>query len=259
MSEPAISLTERDGGAFLELRLERPPRNVLDGDALDALTALAAAAASSERYRAARALLVTAAGPNFCVGASVPEHARAHVAAMLGRFHGALRALVESDLPIVAAVRGHCLGGGLELVSLATRVVVHPAAQLGQPEIRLGAMAPIASLVLPRRIGQARAEDLLLSGRTLDAPAALASGLVDAVADDPEAAAADWIRANLVPHSASCLRLATRAARSALRRELAELLPGVERLYVEQLSPTHDAEEGIAAFLEKRAPRWEHR
>ncbi|MBZ0237357.1 MAG: cyclohexa-1,5-dienecarbonyl-CoA hydratase, partial [Deltaproteobacteria bacterium] len=84
-------------------------------------------------------------------------------------------------------------------------------------------------------------------------------GLVDAVADDPEAAGADWIRANLVPHSASSLRLATRAARSALRRDLAELLPAVERLYLEELSPTHDAEEGIAAFLEKRAPRWEHR
>jgi cyclohexa-1,5-dienecarbonyl-CoA hydratase len=178
---------------------------------------------------------------------------------MLAKFHGAIRALVACDLPIVAAVRGHCLGGGLELALLATRLVVHPQAQLGQPEIRLGALAPVASVLLPRRIGQARAEDLLCSGRSVDAAAALALGLADEVVDDPDAEAAAWIRAALVPHSASSLRLATRAARAGLRRDLDELLPRLERLYADELSPTHDAEEGVRAFLEKRAPRWEDR
>lgn len=258
MAEPAITLVERDDGAFLELRLMRPPRNVLDGGALDTLAALAATAASPQ-HRTARAILLTAEGPNFCVGASVPEHARAHAGAMLARFHGAIRALVACDLPIVAAVRGHCLGGGLEVASLAMRLVAHPGSQLGQPEIRLGALAPVASVLLPRRIGQARAEALLLGGHTIDAAVAHGLGLVDAVVDEPETAAAEWIRANLVPHSASSLRLATRAARIALRRDLDELLPALERLYTEELSLTHDAEEGVTAFVEKRAPRWEHR
>lgn len=253
-----ITLEIHDDGAFVELRLARPPRNVLDGEALARLERLVATVAGGGHARA-RAILLTAAGPNFSVGASVPEHARAHAPGMLARFHGAIRALYACDLPIVAAVRGHCLGGGLELASLATYLVAHPAAQLGQPEIRLGALAPVASLLLPRRIGQARAEELLVSGRTVDGVAALALGLVSALADDPEAAAIAWIRAALVPHSASSLRLATRAARSALRRDLDELLPALERLYAHQLSPTHDAEEGVLAFLEKRAPHWEDR
>ena len=225
MNDAIVSREVHDDGAIVELRLARPPRNVLDGAALDALAAHAAAIASPAHARA-RAILLTAAGPNFSVGASVPEHARAHAAGMLAKFHGAIRALVACDLPIVAAVRGHCLGGGLELALLATRLVVHPQAQLGQPEIRLGA---------------------------------LALGLADAVVDDPDAEAAAWIRAALVPHSASSLRLATRAARAGLRRDLDELLPRLERLYADELSPTHDAEEGVRAFLEKRAPRWEDR
>lgn len=258
MTDAPITLHVHDDGAIVELRLARPPRNVLDGAALDALAGHATAIASPAHARA-RAILITAAGPNFSVGASVPEHARAHAAGMLARFHGAIRALVACDLPIVAAVRGHCLGGGLELVALATHLVVAPAAQLGQPEIRLGALAPVASLLLPRRIGQARAEDLLCTGRTVDGAEALALGLVSAVAADPEAAALAWLRATVVAHSASSLRLATRAARIGLRRDLDELLPVLERLYADELSPTHDAEEGVRAFVEKRAPRWEDR
>ncbi len=255
---PAVTLIARDGGAFVELRLARPPRNVLDGDALDTLAVLAASV-TSPAHAHARAILLTADGPNFSVGASVPEHARAHAGAMLHRFHRAVRALLACDLPIVAAVRGHCLGGGLELATLATRIIAHPNAQLGQPEIRLGALAPVASLLLPRRLGQAGAEDLLLSGRSVDAASALALGLVNELSDGPEIAAAAWIRAALVPHSASSLRLATRAARAGLRRDLDELLPALERLYADVLSPTHDAEEGVRAFADKRAPRWEHR
>ncbi|MBK9033736.1 MAG: enoyl-CoA hydratase/isomerase family protein [Myxococcales bacterium] len=256
MTDAPITLQVHDDGAFVELRLTRPPRNVLDGAALDVLAVQAAAITSATH---ARAILLSAAGPNFSVGASVPEHARAHAAGMLARFHGAIRALLACDLPIVAAIRGHCLGGGLELASLAARVFVAPDAQLGQPEIRLGALAPVASVLLPRRLGQARAEDLLCSGRSVDAAAAVELGLATAVADDPEAAAAAWIRASLVPHSASSLRLATRAARAGLRRDLDDLLPVLERLYAAELSPTHDAEEGVRAFLEKRPPRWEDR
>jgi cyclohexa-1,5-dienecarbonyl-CoA hydratase len=257
-ADTAVTLRAHDDGAFVELRLARPPRNVLDGAALDTLSRLAAAVAGPPHARA-RAILLAADGPSFSVGASVPEHARAHAADMLARFHRAIRALLDCDLPIVAAVRGHCLGGGLELALLASHIVIAPGAVLGQPEIRLGALAPVASLLLPRRIGQGRAEALLCSGQTVDHTAALATGLVGEIADDPEAAAMAWIRAHLVPHSATSLRLATRAARISLRHELDLHLPALERLYTEELSPTHDAEEGVRAFVDRRAPRWEHR
>jgi len=253
-----IRIVPRDDGRFVELRLACPPRNVLDGDALDALGA-AAVALRGPDHRRARAILLCADGPSFSVGASVPEHGRAQVAGMLSRFHTAIRALADVDLPIVAALCGHCLGGGLELVLLAARVYARPDAKLGQPEIRLGAIAPVASLLLPGRVGQAAAEDLLTSGRTIDAPAAQRLGLVTELADDPEAAASAWIRESLTPLSASSIRFATRAARTGLRRALGTPLAELERLYTDELSPTHDAEEGVRAFLAKRAPRWEDR
>jgi cyclohexa-1,5-dienecarbonyl-CoA hydratase len=249
-----VTLEPRDG--FVALRLTAPPRNILDGRALDAI-ADAAAALRGEAHRGARAVLLCADGPSFSVGAAVAEHTRAEAPRMLQRFHRAITALLATDLPLVAAVRGACLGGGLELVLPATRIIAAPGATLGQPEIRLGALAPVASVLLPRRIGQARAEQLLLTGRTLDAATALAYGLIDEVAEDPEAAATAWIAEALRPLSASSLRLACRAARAAQRAELDALLPRLEALYVGELSPTHDAEEGVTAFLAKRTPRWE--
>lgn len=251
----SITLNEREGGAFVELRLCAPPRNVLDGDALDAIAD--AALSVRAQHPRARAVLLSAEGPNFSVGASVPEHDRAHAPRMLARFHGAVRALLDVELPIVAAVRGHCLGGGLEFALLSSRIVSAPVASFGQPEIRLAAIAPVASLLLPGRIGQARAEALLLSGDLLSASAAHAQGLVDELSEEPEAAAAAWIRASLAAHSPSAMRLATRAARAVLRRDLDALLPRLEHLYIEELLATHDAEEGVRAFIEKRAPRWE--
>jgi cyclohexa-1,5-dienecarbonyl-CoA hydratase len=257
MPDP-VTLTPRDGGAFVELRLTRPPRNLLDLAALDALAAAAETLRGAE-HRHAHAVLLCADGPHFSVGASVAEHARAQAPAMLARFHRAVLALLDVDLPLVAAVRGQCLGGGLELAMLAARIFAHPSARLGQPEIRLGALAPVASLVLPRRLGQAVAEDLLVSGRVLDAAAAASLGVVTAVAEDPDEAGAAWIRDSLGALSASSLRLACRAARLAMRRELAALLPELERLYITELSATADAEEGVRAFLAKRPPRWEDR
>ena len=258
MATPPVTLEARDGGLFAELRLASPPRNILDGAALAALAA-ATRSLRGPDHRRARAILLAADGPSFSVGASVAEHARAHAARMLAEFHGAVRALLDVDLPIVCAVRGQCLGGGLELAALATRIYAHPGARFAQPEIRLGALAPVASVLLPHRLGQAVAEDLLVSGRAIDSAAALAVGLVSEIAEDPEAAAAAWIREALIPHSASSIRLACRAARATLRRDLDSVLPAIEALYVEELSPTLDAEEGVRAFLDKREPRWEDR
>jgi cyclohexa-1,5-dienecarbonyl-CoA hydratase len=167
--------------------------------------------------------------------------------------------LIESSVFVVAAVRGRCLGGGLELASLCHRVVASREATFAQPEIKLGVFAPVASVVLADRVGRGRAEDLCLSGRTIGAEEALGMGLIDQVAaGDPMPAALAYVREHLLPHSASSLRLAVRAGRTALSARLAAL-PGVEQLYLRELMPTHDAAEGLNAFLEKRTPVWKHR
>jgi cyclohexa-1,5-dienecarbonyl-CoA hydratase len=157
---------------------------------------------------------------------------------------------------VLAAVRGQCLGGGLELAAFAHRLVAAPGAALGQPEIRLGVIAPAASVILPQRMGRPGAEDLCVSGRVLSAEEAHAAGLVDEVAEDPTEAAFAYVREHLLPHSASSLRYAVRAVRLDFDRRLREDLAAVERLYLEELCATHDGVEGIEAFLGKRRPAW---
>jgi cyclohexa-1,5-dienecarbonyl-CoA hydratase len=175
---------------------------------------------------------------------------------MLEVLHGLLRSILATDLPLVAVVRGHCLGAGLELVMLAHRIVAAPGASLGQPEISLGVFAPAASVLLLERVGRPVAEDLLLSGRSVDAAEALRVGLVDEVAAEPVDAALVWIRTHLLSKSASSLRCAVRAARVGLIERVERELPRVESVYLERLMRTRDAEEGLRAFLEKRPPGW---
>lgn len=240
-------------GRLARLVLDEGRGNVID---LAALARLRALVGELRAVPALRAILIDHAGEHFSFGASVADHLPERVAGMLGALHSLARELLALDVPLLAAVRGRCLGGGLELALLADRMVVAPGALLGQPEVRLGVFAPLGSLLLPRAVGARRAADLLLSGRTVGAQEALANGLAQEVAADPAAAAERWYQEHLASASASSLRYVTRAARRAwLPAFLAELAE-LERLYLEELAPTPDALEGLAAFLEKRAPRW---
>jgi cyclohexa-1,5-dienecarbonyl-CoA hydratase len=166
---------------------------------------------------------------------------------------------VEFAVPILVAVRGQCLGGGLEVALAGQWIFAAPDASFGQPEMKLGVFAPAASVLLPYRVNLPMAEDLLYSGRSIGASAALACGLVHALADDPESAALGWFHEHLQGKSAAALACATAAARGAMRREVRQRLNGVERLYLDQLMATRDANEGLVAFLAKRKPSWEHR
>jgi cyclohexa-1,5-dienecarbonyl-CoA hydratase len=256
---PLRAWRERDG-RLLRLRLSRPKANVLDAELTGALIeAFAAAAAPASGEPALRGVLLDAEGPHFSFGASVEEHLPARFEQMLRGFHALLLRMLDLPVPILAVVRGQCLGGGLELASAAHLVFAAPDAKLGQPEIQLGVFAPAASCLLPERIGPAAADDLLLSGRSIDAAEALRLGLVRAVAEDPEAAALAWFDAHLARHSASSLGQAVRAARLGLLERVRAKLGALERAYADDLMTTRDAVEGLTAFLEKRPARWEDR
>ena len=256
MSGSPLNVWRTHDGALLRLRLARPKANVLDAAMIAALDA----ALTAERGRGTTlALLIDAEGPHFSFGASVEEHLPAACAAMLRGFHAVLLRLLAAPAPVLFAVRGQCLGGGLELALTGTRIFAAPEAMFGQPEIRLGVFAPAASCLLPERIGRAAAEDLLLSGRSLRAAEALATGLIQDVAADPEAAAIAWFEANLADKSAAALRLAMAAARSDLVERARARLAALEILYLDELMQTRDALTGLQAFLAKRTPVWEHR
>ncbi len=249
----AASAEEFAGGEILRVRIERPPGNILDSEVTLRLTEVFASLA--ER-REVKAVVLAGALQHFSYGASVQEHRVGEVEGMLARFHGLLRVVANSGVVVLSAVRGRCLGGGLELASFGHRVVSSPSAKFGQPEIALGVFAPIASLFLADRVGRGGADDLLLSGRTIGADEALKLGLVDELADDPEHAAIHWAEHNLLAHSASSLRFATRAARFEVMQRFEECIAGIEQLYLEELMKSHDANEGLSAFLAKRKPTW---
>jgi len=256
MSGAPLKVELEKDGALLRLRLSRPKANIVDAAMIAALRAALREHLPGVRLRA---VLLEAEGPHFSFGASVEEHLPGSAAAMLRELHALILTLVASTAPVLVAVRGQCLGGGLELAAAGHLIFAAPGATLGQPEIKLAVFAPAASCLLPERIGPSRAADLLFSGRSIGAEEAHRIGLVDALADDPSHAALAYFEEHLAPRSPSSLRIAVHAARfdfvARVRRKLAK----VERLYLKELMATHDALEGLSAFVEKRPPVWEER
>lgn len=244
-----------DDGSLVAIELNRPRGNVIDSEMIAAIRAEVRALGESAK---ARTVLFHGAGGEFSFGASVEEHRPELVGDFLPAFHEMFRELAASGKVLLAAVTGRCLGGGLELAAFCQRVFASRDAVLGCPETKLGVFAPIASVVLPRRTGQPVADELLISGRTLDASEALALWIVDEVVDDPLAAARSWHDEHIAPKSAVAVAHAVRASRHRLHRDLDLVLPDLERQYLEELMSARDPAEGIAAFLEKRKPSWKH-
>jgi cyclohexa-1,5-dienecarbonyl-CoA hydratase len=255
MSDSPLRVWLDRDGALLRLRLDRPKANVLDAAMI---AAVARALAEHGKPGAIRAALIDAEGPHFSFGASVEEHLPDRCANMLEGLHALLIAMLEWPRPILVAVRGQCLGGGLEFALAGSTIFAAPDAKLGQPEMNLGVFAPAASCLLPFRVSQADAEDLLLSGRSVGAEEAMRMGIVSVVAADPEAAALEYFDKHLAGKSAASLGFAVRAAREGMLPEAKRRIAAVEQLYLDGLMATHDATEGLQAFLAKRAPQWKH-
>jgi cyclohexa-1,5-dienecarbonyl-CoA hydratase len=252
MNRPLQAWRERDD-RLLRLRLDRPKANIVDAAMIAALADALATATGGDGLTA---VLLDAEGPHFSFGASVEEHLPERCADMLAGLHGLIRQMLDCPVPILVAIRGQCLGGGLELAAAGHLLFAAPDAQLGQPEIKLGVFAPAASCLLPERIGQGAAEDLLYSGRSISGEEAWRLGLVNELAGDPEAAALAYFDAHLAPRSASSLRFAVRAARAGFAARVSSRLDAVERLYLDGLMSTGDALEGLNAFIARRPARW---
>ena len=163
MTVPLKTWSEADG-RLLRLRLNRPKANIVDAAMIAALDA---ALADNSGNGQLGAVLLDAEGPHFSFGASVEEHMPEQCAAMLAGLHGLVMRMVEFPVPLLVAVRGQCLGGGLEVALAGHLMFVAPDAALGQPEMKLGVFAPAASCLLPESIGPQRALDLLVSGRSV--------------------------------------------------------------------------------------------
>ncbi len=256
MSDSPLKVWREREGKLLRLRLARPKANIIDAAMIAALDA---ALAEARDDAALSAVLLDHEGPHFSFGASVEEHLPELCADMLRGLHALVGRMVDFPVPIMVAVRGQCLGGGLEVAAAGHLMFVTPDAALGQPEIRIAVFAPAASCLLPERVGRVHAEDLLFSGRSIDGAEAARIGLANSAVDDPEAAALDYFDTHLAPHSASSLRFAVLAAHGDAATRIKAKLAEVETLYLDGLMATHDATEGLVAFTEKRPANWENR
>ena len=200
-------------------------------------------------------------GNNFSYGASVAEHTKAQAAEMLEGFHKMFYMLIDLHIPTMAKLSGQCLGGGFELPLACNFIFADKSARIGQPEIILGVFAPPASIMLPLKVGNVRAEELLITGKIISAEEAKSIGLVNEIFEDKasmDIAADDWIRKNILGKSASALRFATKAARASFDFFMLKTLPEFSDMYVKEMMETHDANEGINAFIEKRKPVWKN-
>lgn len=238
------------------LTLDRPPLNILNISAMKELSTVLDRALPEIDF-----LVFRGTGPKaFSAGAEVGDHAPDRVADMLAAFHGVFRRLVRTDCITVAAVHGHCLGGGMELAAFCDFVLATESAKFGHPEIKLGCFPPLALLILPRLCGLRAALDLILSGRTISAREAQSVGLVTRVVpDDQLATVARGFLDELRTLSPAVVRIIHQALTKTWRDEFDAKLTAIEQLYLGDLMNTEDAREGIRAFLEKRAPVWQGR
>ena len=255
MSFSTLALTERCDGQVLEVALNAPPANILDARMIGELrTLLASERAPSRR----KAIVLAGAGAHFCYGASVPEHRAGEVGAMLPQFHGLIDDLLAHPVTSIARVSGRCLGGGFELALGCTLLFADESARFAVPEIQLGVFPPVAAVLLPHMAASALASRLVLSGETVDAELLDRFGmLAERTPTGAAAAAVDaWIEQHLLPRSAASLRCAHRALRASLLAHYRDRIGNAERMYLDELMATHDANEGIAAFMEKRTAVW---
>jgi cyclohexa-1,5-dienecarbonyl-CoA hydratase len=190
----------------------------------------------------------------------VAEHTADKVGEMIEVFHGIFRRLDRLDVPTLAIVQGAALGGGCEVALFCDLILASDKAKFGQPEIKVGVFPPIAAVILPRLAPHKKALELLLTGETIDAAEAYRLGLVNRVVPVEQlSAAADEMIGKLTALSGVVLRMTRRAARLGGQGAFDQALGQVESLYLNELMKTQDANEGLAAFLEKRAPVWKDR
>ncbi|GAB3800777.1 enoyl-CoA hydratase-related protein [Micromonospora zhanjiangensis] len=239
------------------IRLERPPMNALNTQVQEELRAAAAACAADADVRA---VIVYGGEKVFAAGADIKEMADMSYVDMSDRaadLSSALGAIARIPKPVVAAITGYALGGGCELALACDWRVVAEDAKLGQPEIKLGIIPGAGGTQrLARLVGPARAKDLIMSGRMVDAQEALAIGLADRVVPAAEvyAAAMELVRPFLTG-PAQALRAAKLAVDGGLEMDLASGLAWESQLFA-ALFATDDRREGMAAFVEKRKPNF---
>jgi len=241
-------------GAVARVELRNPPLNVID---ILMMEELAQAILQIEAQPAVSVVVLTGAGKAFSAGVDVAAHTPDKVREMLEKFHGLIRSLVTTRKVTIAAVYGHSLGGGAELAMVCDLVFTTAEAQWGFPEIKLGCYPPVACTALAALVGQKRAAEMILTGRTINGKEAAEIGLATRAVpgNDLDRTVEDCVR-QLLALSPAALAIAKKASYTWDSMHFDKGLARAEKIYFDDLMKTTDAHEGIRAFMEKREPTW---
>jgi len=254
----AESIVMERRGRVASISIHRPPLNILDLATIEELRRhLAELMVDSEL----QLLVLRGSGEKaFSAGVAVEDHSPEKVPTMLHEFHGAISILRDMPAVTLAVVQGHCLGGGMELAAGCDLIVASNDSRFGQPEIKLGCFPPLAAALYPAVLGPRRTFDLLLTGRTVSCEKALEMGFVNRCVPGAELdSTVDELVESIIRHSLVVTRLTKRAIRAGQSQSYAEALAQSEQIYLDELTETEDMHEGLAAFMEKRRPEWNHR
>jgi len=255
MSYENILFDVNDNRAFLTIN--RQPMNILDIATMkemnDAITSL-------NDNKNIKVLIITGSGEKaFSAGVDVTEHTEEKVEEMLRVFHDIFRNLSKLDQVTVAAAKGYTLGGGCEVALFCDMIFAADNLKIGQPEIKLSAIPPIALLIMPRLIGLKKASELLYTGKIIDAEEAERIGLVNKIV--PLDAFDEELTSFIQPItelSLIGLKFSKKGMQLGLETSFPEGLEKIEKMYLEDLMASEDAHEGLKAFMEKRKPVWKN-
>jgi cyclohexa-1,5-dienecarbonyl-CoA hydratase len=250
-----IKAEKSDGVA--RISLARPKHNVLDIAMMNEFNAELDALIADDGLKC---VVISGEGPSFCAGVEVGDHKPDNVDAMVEVFGGIFERFDKLGVPTIAAVRGACLGGGLELAIACDIVMAEENAVFGQPEIKLGFFPPYAVIRLPQLIGPAKAIEVCTTGRRYSADEAQKMGFVGhvAAADAFDAAVEKMIK-EIAVCSPLIIRLNKQAVRQSLGKPFAEALAQANDYFLNTMMKTEDTLEGIAGFEEKRRPVWKNK
>jgi cyclohexa-1,5-dienecarbonyl-CoA hydratase len=236
------------------ITLNRPPVNVLNIAMMNEINDVLK---SWKGEKDLKVVLFNAKGKCFSAGVDVGEHAGDMAVVMIETFHRMFRLMDDLGVLTVASVFGSSLGGGCELAIFCDLVIAAESTRLGQPEIQVGVFPPIAAQLMPRIIGRKAAMELIISGGVISAERSLAIGLVNKVVKN-EALEEETV-AFIKPYmrlSAEVMRLTKKAIMKGMMDDFEPSLKVIESIYLDELMKTHDAHEGIGAFMEKRRAVW---
>jgi cyclohexa-1,5-dienecarbonyl-CoA hydratase len=236
------------------ITLIHAPLNVID---VPMMQELAEALKDLDAHPDISTIVFAGDGKAFSAGVDVAAHTPDKVEQMLARFHAVIRALVATKKVTIAAVHGHCLGGGAELAMVCDMVYTTQDAQWGFPEITLACYPPVACTALAALVGQKRAAELILTGRIIGGKEAAEIGLANrSVPENELLKALDECMEHLRTLSPAALAIAKKASYAWDSMHFDKGLARAEKIYFEDLMKTEDAREGIRAFMEKRQPQW---